>query len=45
MALAPEQIGARIRKARMMRHLTHEQFARLMEVNLRTVQRWQTVVG
>jgi len=41
MALAPEQIGARIRKARKAKGLTHEQFARLMDVSLRTAQRWQ----
>lgn len=41
MALAPEQVGARLRQAREAKGWTHEEFARQAGVNLRTVQRWQ----
>ena len=41
MALAPEQIGARIAKRRKELGWTHEELARRMDVGLRTVQRWQ----
>jgi transcriptional regulator with XRE-family HTH domain len=41
MRLAPEQVGQRIREARLARGWTHEQLARRMDVNWRTVQRWQ----
>lgn len=48
MALAPEEVGARIYRARKAKGWTHEQFrdeisARLAipRLNLRTVQRWQ----
>ena len=35
-------IGRRIREARIARGWTHEELARRMGVNWRTVQRWQT---
>jgi len=41
MALAPEEVGARIRQARLAKGWTHEEFARQAGVGLRTVQRWQ----
>ena len=41
MALAPEEVGARIREARLAKGWTHEHLARTMGVGLRTVQRWQ----
>lgn len=41
MALAPEEVGQRIRQARKAKGWTHERLAREMEVGLRTVQRWQ----
>lgn len=41
MALAPEQVGARLRQARLAKGWTHEEFAAQAGVNLRTVQRWQ----
>lgn len=41
MALAPEQVGARLRQAREAKGWTHEEFARQAGVNLRTAQRWQ----
>lgn len=36
------EIGRRIREARIARGWTHEELARRMGVNWRTVQRWQT---
>ena len=42
MALAPEQVGARIKKARKAKGWTHRQLADAMDVDLRTAQRWQT---
>lgn len=41
MALAPEDIGARISKRRKELGWTHEELARRMNVGLRTAQRWQ----
>ena len=41
MALAPEEVGARIREVRLAKGWTHERFAAEMGVGLRTVQRWQ----
>jgi transcriptional regulator with XRE-family HTH domain len=41
MALAPKEVGSRIRQARKAKGWTHEQLARGMGVGLRTVQRWQ----
>jgi transcriptional regulator with XRE-family HTH domain len=41
MALAPEEVGLRIRKARLEKGWTHEELASRMSVNWRTVQRWQ----
>lgn len=41
MALAPQEVGARIRKARIDKGWTHDELARAMGVNSRTVQRWQ----
>lgn len=41
MALAPEEVGARIRKARIAKGWTHQRLADEMDVQLRTVQRWQ----
>ena len=41
MALTPEEVGLRIREARMARGWTHEELARRAGVNWRTVQRWQ----
>ena len=42
MALAAEEVGARIREARLAKGWTHERLAAEMGVGLRTVQRWQT---
>jgi len=39
--LTPESMGERIREARLARGWTHEELARRMNVNWRTVQRWQ----
>jgi transcriptional regulator with XRE-family HTH domain len=40
--LTPEEVvGQRIREARLARGWTHEELARRMGVNWRTVQRWQ----
>lgn len=36
-----EEIGLKIREARLARGWTHEELARRMGVNWRTVQRWQ----
>lgn len=41
MALAPEDIGARITQRRKELGWTHEELARRMNVGLRTAQRWQ----
>ena len=41
MRLTPEQVGERIRAARQAKRWTHEELARQMGVNWRTVQRWQ----
>jgi len=41
MRLTPEEVGERIRAARLARGWTHEELARRMNVNWRTVQRWQ----
>ncbi len=41
MALPPEEVGRRIRSARVRKGWTVEQLARAMGVNWRTVQRWQ----
>jgi transcriptional regulator with XRE-family HTH domain len=41
MALTPEAVGERIREARLAHGWTHEELARRMNVNWRTVQRWQ----
>lgn len=41
MALAPEEVGARIRQARLAKGWTHDELAAAMHVNSRTVQRWQ----
>ena len=41
MRLTPEQVGERIRAARRAKRWTHEELARQMGVNWRTVQRWQ----
>jgi transcriptional regulator with XRE-family HTH domain len=39
--LTPEAVGERIREARLAHGWTHEELARRMNVNWRTVQRWQ----
>jgi transcriptional regulator with XRE-family HTH domain len=41
MRLTPEEVGQRIREARLAKGWTHEELARRMRVNWRTVQRWQ----
>jgi len=41
MRLTPEQVGERIRAARRAKSWTHEELARQIGVNWRTVQRWQ----
>jgi transcriptional regulator with XRE-family HTH domain len=41
MPLTPESVGERIREARIAHGWTHEELARRMNVNWRTVQRWQ----
>jgi len=41
MRLTPDAVGERIRAARLARGWTHEELARRMNVNWRTVQRWQ----
>ena len=41
MPLTPESVGERIREARLAHGWTHEELARRMNVNWRTVQRWQ----
>jgi transcriptional regulator with XRE-family HTH domain len=40
-AVTPEDVGLRIREARVSRGWTHEELARRVGVNWRTVQRWQ----
>ena len=42
MTVSTEDVSRRIRDARMARGWTHEELARRMGVNWRTVQRWQT---
>ena len=39
--LTPEEVGQRIRLARLERRWTHEELAHRMGANSRTVQRWQ----
>jgi transcriptional regulator with XRE-family HTH domain len=41
MRLSPEEVGQRVREARLAHGWTHEELARRMGVNWRTVQRWQ----
>jgi transcriptional regulator with XRE-family HTH domain len=41
MRLTSEEVGERIREARLRHGWTHEELARRMNVNWRTVQRWQ----
>jgi len=41
MRLTPAEVGDRIRAARLARDWTHEELARQMNANWRTVQRWQ----
>jgi transcriptional regulator with XRE-family HTH domain len=41
MRLTPEAVGERIRAARLARGWTHDELASRMNVNWRTVQRWQ----
>lgn len=41
MRLTPEEVGIRIREARLARGWTHEELAQRMHANWRTVQRWQ----
>jgi transcriptional regulator with XRE-family HTH domain len=41
MRLTSEEVGERIREARLGHGWTHEELARRMHVNWRTVQRWQ----
>jgi transcriptional regulator with XRE-family HTH domain len=41
MRLTPEEVGRRIRQARLANGWTHEELARRMDANWRTVQRWQ----
>lgn len=40
-SLTSEEVGRRIREARLAKGWTHEELARRMDVNWRTVQRWQ----
>jgi transcriptional regulator with XRE-family HTH domain len=42
MAVTPDEVGRRIREARLARGWTHEELARQMGVNWRTVHRWQS---
>jgi transcriptional regulator with XRE-family HTH domain len=41
MRLTAEEVGRRVREARLAQGWTHEELARRMDVNWRTVQRWQ----
>jgi transcriptional regulator with XRE-family HTH domain len=41
MRLTPDQVGEKIRAARLANGWTHEELARRMNANWRTVQRWQ----
>jgi len=41
MPVTPEAVGERIREARLAHGWTHDELARRMNVNWRTVQRWQ----
>jgi transcriptional regulator with XRE-family HTH domain len=41
MALAPQEVGARIARARKAKGWTHDELKNAMGVDLRTVQRWQ----
>src|SRR3954447_9232210 len=41
MRLTPDQVGDRIRAARLSNGWTHDELARRMNANWRTVQRWQ----
>jgi transcriptional regulator with XRE-family HTH domain len=45
MALAPQEVGARIAKRRKELGWTHQRLADEMNVELRTVQRWQKGVS
>jgi transcriptional regulator with XRE-family HTH domain len=42
MRLTAEEVGHRVREARLAHGWTHEELARRMGVNWRTVQRWQS---
>jgi transcriptional regulator with XRE-family HTH domain len=42
MPLEPEEVGRRIREARLAHGWTHEELAHRMGVNWRTAHRWQT---
>lgn len=42
MSISSEDVSRRIREARIARGWTHEELARRMGVNWRTVQRWQS---
>jgi transcriptional regulator with XRE-family HTH domain len=42
MPLEPEEVGRRIREARLAHGWTHEELARRMSVNWRTAHRWQS---
>jgi transcriptional regulator with XRE-family HTH domain len=41
MRLTPDEVGDRIRAARLLNGWTHDELARRMNANWRTVQRWQ----
>jgi transcriptional regulator with XRE-family HTH domain len=42
MSVTPSAVGERIRQARLAHGWTHEELARRMDVNWRTVHRWQS---